>query len=72
MKELKGFAKVNLKPGESKRVSIRLDRRSFSYFDVKKHDWNADAGDFNILVGSSSAKIELQGKFTLTAEKSKR
>lgn len=65
VKELKGFAKVNLKPGEGKRVSVDLDARSFSFFDVKKHDWNAEPGEFTILVGSSSAKIELQGKFTL-------
>jgi beta-glucosidase len=65
VKELKGFAKVNLKPGESKRVSVKLDARSFSFFDVNRHDWNAEPGDFNILIGSSSAKIELQGKFTL-------
>ena len=66
VKELKGFAKVNLKPGETKRVSVKLEIRSFSYFDTKKHDWNADPGDFDILVGSSSAKIELQGRFRLT------
>jgi beta-glucosidase len=71
-KELKGFAKVGLKPGESRRVSVKLDRRSFSYFDVKKHEWNAEPGDFNILVGSSSQKIELQGKFTLTLEQQRR
>lgn len=65
VKELKGFAKVSLKPGEGKRVSVKLDARSFSFFDVKKHDWNAEPGEFTILVGSSSAKIELQGKFTL-------
>jgi beta-glucosidase len=68
VKELKGFAKVNLKSGESKRVSVKLDRRSFSYFDVTKHAWSAEPGDFNILVGSSSQKIELQGKFTLKLE----
>lgn len=65
VKELKGFAKVSLKPGEGKRVSVKLDARSFSFFDAKKHDWNAEPGEFTILVGSSSAKIELQGKFTL-------
>lgn len=71
VKELKGLARANLKPGESKRVSVKLDRRSFSFFDVKEHDWRAEPGDFSILVGSSSAKIELQGKFKLTAEKGK-
>jgi beta-glucosidase len=72
VKELKDFAKVNLKPGESKRVSVNLGARSFSFFDVKRHDWSAEPGDFNIFVGGSSAKIELQGKFTFIAEPRKR
>jgi beta-glucosidase len=66
VKELKGFAKVNLKPGEAKTVKVTLDRRSFSYYDVKQTQWTAEPGDFAILVGSSSAKIELEGKFSLT------
>ena len=66
VKELKGFAKVWLKPGEIKRVSLTLDRRAFSYYDVNKKDWNAEPGDFAILVGSSSDKTELKGSFTLS------
>ena len=62
VKELKGFSKVLLKPGETKRVTLTLDRRAFSYYDEKKHDWAADAAQFDILVGSSSAQIELTGK----------
>jgi Fibronectin type III-like domain len=57
---------VRLKPGETKRVSLTLDRRAFSYYDVNKKDWNAEPGDFAILIGSSSAKIELKGSFTLS------
>lgn len=68
-KELKGFAKVNLRPGETKQVTLSLDRRAFSYFDVAKHGWNAEPGDFAILIGSSSAEIRLQGNFKLAAEK---
>jgi beta-glucosidase len=68
-KELKGFAKVNLRPGESKQVTLSLDRRAFSYFDAAKHDWHAEPGDFAILIGSSSADIRLQGSFNLAAEK---
>jgi beta-glucosidase len=67
LKELKGFAKVNLRPGESKRVSVSLNRRAFSFYDMNKHDWTADPGEFDILVGSSSEKIELQGKFRIAA-----
>ncbi len=66
VKELKGFAKLNLKAGESKRVTLTLDRRAFSFYDVKKKDWSAEAGDFSILVGSSSDDIRLRDKFTLT------
>jgi beta-glucosidase len=66
IKELKGFAKVNLKPGESKRLTLTLDRRAFSFYDVKKGDWSAEAGEFTILVGGSSDNIQLRDKFTLT------
>lgn len=66
VKELKGFGKVNLKPGETKTITVKLNDRSFSYYDVTKHGWVAEPGDFGILVGSSSAKTELTGKTTLT------
>ena len=46
---------------------MTLNRRAFAYYDVKKHDWTVEPGDFEILVGSSSAKIELNGKATLAA-----
>jgi len=66
VKELKGFAKLNLKPGESKHVTIMLDRRAFSFYDLKERDWSAEPGDFTILVGGSSDKIQLESKFALT------
>ena len=65
IKELKGFARIELKPGESRQVSVALDRRAFSYYDLRKKDWSADPGSFGILVGSSSDKIELKGTFVL-------
>ncbi|HXM97362.1 MAG TPA: glycoside hydrolase family 3 C-terminal domain-containing protein [Candidatus Dormibacteraeota bacterium] len=65
VKELKGFAKVQLQPGEIKRVSVDLDRRAFSFYDVKRGDWKAEPGKFSILVGGSSEKIELEGEFAL-------
>ncbi|HET9696808.1 MAG TPA: glycoside hydrolase family 3 C-terminal domain-containing protein, partial [Terriglobales bacterium] len=65
VKELKGFAKVMLKPGEKKRVTVTLDRRAFSFYDVNKHDWNAEPGSFSILVGGSSDNVPLKGTFTL-------
>jgi beta-glucosidase len=68
LKELKGFTKVKLRPGETKKVTLALDRRAFSFFDVKKKDWRAELGDFAILIGSSSADIRLKGTFTLASE----
>ena len=67
VKELKGFAKVDLRPGETKDVTLTLDRRAFAYFDVKKHDWVADPGDFSVSVGESSAAIMLENTFHLKA-----
>ena len=61
VKELKGFAKVRLAPGETKRVQIVLDRRAFSYFDDRARRWTAAPGTFDVLVGSSSQRIELRG-----------
>jgi beta-glucosidase len=64
VKELKGFAKVQLNPGETRHVSVALDRRAFAYYNVKNHDWTVDAGDFSVYVGSSSARVELTSKIT--------
>jgi len=65
VKELKGFSKIHLQPGETKRVTLPLDRRAFSFYDVSLPGWKAEPGNFGILVGSSSAKIELKGSFSL-------
>ena len=66
-KELKGFAKVSLNPGESKKVSVPLDVRSLAYYDVAGKGWRAEAGTFGVLVGDSSRNIELNGQLKLTA-----
>jgi beta-glucosidase len=60
VKELKGFARSALRPGESRKVVVELDRRAFSYYDVASHGWKITPGEFAILVGGSSAKIELK------------
>lgn len=65
-KELKGFAKINLLSGETRHVSIGLDRRAFSYYDPESKQWHADAGEFEVLVGRSVEQIELQGKIALS------
>ena len=64
-KELKGFAKVMLQPGESRTVTIPLDGRAFAYYDTKSRKWRADAGTYGVLVGSSSERIELTGEARL-------
>jgi beta-glucosidase len=58
-KELKGFAKVFLKPAETRRVIVNLNSRSFSYYDTASKQWRADAGKYNIMVGSSVEDIRL-------------
>ncbi|MGH9501224.1 MAG: beta-glucosidase family protein [Terriglobales bacterium] len=61
-KELKGFAKLSLAPGETRQVTVKLDRRAFAFYDVKGHDWKVEPGDFDVYVGKSEAQIELTGK----------
>ena len=63
-KELKGMAKVDLKPGESKRVAVTLDQRAFAYYDAEAKQWKTAAGDYGVLVGRSSEQIELRGTIT--------
>ena len=65
-KELKGFSKVSLRPGETKRVTVPLDTRALSYYDVNAKQWRAEAGDYDVLVGHSSAQIELRGRLSLS------
>jgi beta-glucosidase len=64
-RELKGFRKVFLKPGEKRTVSIPLGRSAFAFYDPQKSGWLAEKGDFAILVGGSSRDIRLKGSFVL-------
>lgn len=59
-KELRGFAKVLLQPGESRQVSFSLEKRAFAHYDVTTHAWLVEAGQFEILVGASSRDIRLR------------
>jgi beta-glucosidase len=63
-KELKQFAKVELAPGEVKRVLLPLERRSFAFYDPAVNQWVVEPGDFDILVGSSSRDIRLTTRFS--------
>jgi beta-glucosidase len=64
-KELKGFAKVELQPGETKTVNIALDFRSFAYYDPAYKQWVTEDGEFDILIGSSAADIRFAETVTL-------
>ena len=60
-KELKGFAKVFLKAGESKKVTIPLDDKAFRYFNVDSNRFEVEGGQWTILIGASCADIKLSG-----------
>ena len=59
VKELKGFAKVEIKAGEKKRVNVKLDGRAFAYYSTADDCWRVNDGAFGILIGSSSRDIRL-------------
>jgi len=65
VRELKGFRKIALKPGESQKVSFTLDRGAMSFYSPAKRDWLAEPGLFEVQVGSSSRDIRLKGTFAL-------
>ena len=67
-KELKAFAKIDLKPGETRPVEFRLGMRAFAYFDPDRTAWVAEAGWFEVLVGSSARAIHLRAPVRLTAD----
>jgi beta-glucosidase len=63
--QLKGFRKIDLKPGESKPVELKLDAHAFSYWSEKAHAWQVAPGEFQILVGDSSASTPLKSSVTV-------
>ena len=64
-RELKGFEKVRLAPGETRHVTLSLDARAFSYWDESAHKWTIDPGKFIIRVGDSSEDTVLNAPLTL-------
>jgi beta-glucosidase len=69
-KELKGFAKVELQPGETRTVSIPLDFRAFAYYHPEHKQWITEDGDFDILIAASAADIRQTLKVTLESSPS--
>ena len=70
LKELKGFHKVHLEPGENKTVHFNLDKRSFAYFNMEIHDWFVESGNYDILIGSSSRDIRIQTSIQVNSTQS--
>lgn len=64
-KELKGYEKLSLLPGETKTATFALDQRSFAYYDADAHDWVVEPGTFDILLGSSSRDIRQTGELNI-------
>ncbi len=60
LKELKGFSRVSLKPGETKKVAVPLKAEALAWWNDKTNQWEVEEGPVNILVGASSADIRLQ------------
>jgi beta-glucosidase len=65
-KELKGFAKVELQPGETKTVSIALDFRAFAFYHPEHKQWITENGEFDILIASSA--LDIRETLTVTLE----
>jgi beta-glucosidase len=63
--ELKGFARVQLEPGQTRHITIPLDARSFAWYDVEAKAWHADAGTFTIHISRSSADPQLEGSISI-------
>ena len=67
-RELKGFARVELAPGERKTVTMTIDRRAFAFWDTGTHEWKVEAGAFEILLGASSTDIRLSGSVEIESD----
>lgn len=68
-KELKGFEKIALAPGEAGTLTFTLDRRAFAFYSEVNKDWQVESGEFEILIGQSSSEIVLSEKVSVEAEK---
>lgn len=70
-KELKGFTKIDLQPGEEQEVSFVLDRRSFAHFSVGHQDWQVETGKYQVLLGASSRDIRCRAEVQVNATQMK-
>lgn len=70
-KELKGFKKVELEPGEEKKVTIKLNREAFEYYNVETRKWSVEEGVYNIMIGKSSQAIVLNEEIIVKSDDEK-
>jgi beta-glucosidase len=66
-KELKGFLKISLEPGEERRVRFELDQRAFAFYDTNSGGWRVEPGEFEVLIGASSRDIRLSAAVAVTS-----
>ena len=64
VKELKGFTKIKLAAGESKRITFKINKEKLSFYN-QSLQWVAEPGDFDLMMGASSADIRLKDSFEL-------
>lgn len=70
VRQLKGFEKISLEPGEEKTVSFILGERAFAHYEIRNKDWFVESGDYTIYIGSSSRDIRLEETIKMTGTKS--
>jgi hypothetical protein len=68
-KELKGFAKIFLQPGESRKAEILLRPGALAFYDVTTKKWKAETGEYEIHVGSTSREVRLRSKLKLATDR---
>jgi beta-glucosidase len=68
-RELKGFTKVTLKPGETRQVTVQLRPTALAYYDANSKKWRAEAGKYKIQAGASCRDIRLESLVTLEEER---
>jgi len=67
VRELKGFARIQLAPGETRTVTIPLGERAFEFFDPQKNQWTLAAGTFDVFIGASSRDLRLSHDVNIQA-----
>ncbi|KQQ20734.1 beta-glucosidase [Rathayibacter sp. Leaf299] len=67
-RELRAFAKIGLRPGESRTVSLELDRRAFAYWDIEQSDWIVPGGEYAVQIGENASRIVAEKAIVLAGD----